>query len=406
MAVEDATRRALERNLRILPWWWATRYVWLGEAIWVIYLTRERGLTLGEVLLFQAVYSAVVIASEVPTGMMADRWGRRLSVILGSAVAVCAMITFGVGHTVPILLASYAMFSVADAFFSGADSAILFDTLKGLGRDDEFSRWQARESVIGGAATGVYTLIGALMVHWVPLSVPFVISGALSFVGVVLAWTLTDPPHEGERHSFTRIGLRAAREVLGRRTLLTAAMLMALVTAAIQTMGISQQPVFLSYGVPVWSLGLFVGGQLGFSALSAAVADRLGRRIGLVLIFLSMPLVSALALLGGVGGLFWLYPVFILPSLGWNVLWPYVSDYIARRVEDNIRATALSVASVLTHLTSFAVLPLFGLAIDRRGLDTGLVIASVGLTITSLTVFAIWWRAGDHAAAAAEAHPV
>ena len=76
---DDAARRALERNLRILPWWWATRWIWLGEAIWVIYLTTDRGLTLGEVLLFQAVYSAVVIAGEVPTGMMADRWGRRLS---------------------------------------------------------------------------------------------------------------------------------------------------------------------------------------------------------------------------------------------------------------------------------------------------------------------------------------
>ena len=369
-------------------------------------LTRERGLTLGEVLLFQAVYSAVVIASEVPTGMMADRWGRRLSVILGSTVAVGAMLTFGLGHTIPILLVSYAMFSVADALFSGADSAILFDTLKGLDRDDEFSRWQARELVIGGGATGVYTLIGALMVHWVPLSVPFVISGALSFVGVVLAWTLTDLPREGERHSFMRIGIRAAREVLGRRTLLTAALLMAVVTAAIQTMGVAQQPVFLSYGVPIWSLGFFVGVQLGFSALSAAIADRLGRRIGLVLVFLSMPLLSGIALHGGVGGRIWLYPILIMPSLSWNVLWPYVSDYIARRVDDPIRATALSVASVLNHLTSFAVLPLLGFAIDRRGLDTGLVIAAAGITLTSLLVFLSWWRAGDHAAAAAEPHPV
>ncbi len=405
-AADDAPRQALERNLRILPLWWATRWVWLGEAIWVVYLTQERGITLGEVLLFQAIYSAVIIAGEVPTGMMADRWGRRLSVILGSMVAVGAMLTFGLGTTIPILLLSYAMFSVADAFFSGADSAILFDTLKGLGRDDEFSRWQARELVIGGGSTAIYTVAGALLVRWVPLSWPFVLSGLISIVGVLLAFRLVDPPREGERHTFMRIGKRATREVLGRRTLLTTALLMALTTAAIQTMGIAQQPVALSYGVPVWSLGLFVGSQLGFSALSAAIADRLGRRIGLVLIFLTMPLVSALALLAGVGGLIWLYPLFILPSLGWNVLWPYVSDYIARRVDDQIRATALSVASVLVHLTSFAVLPVFGLAIDRRGLGAGLAIAATGLALASITIFLIWWRAGDHASAAAEAHPI
>ncbi|RJQ07622.1 MAG: MFS transporter [Dehalococcoidia bacterium] len=399
---DDATRRALQRNLRILPLWWATRWIWLGEAIWVVYLTRERGLTLGEVLLFQAVYSAVVIAGEVPTGMMADRWGRRLSVILGSAVAVGAMAIFGLGHTIPVLLASYAMFSLADALFSGADSAILF----ALDRDDEFTRWQARELVVGGASMALYTLAGALMVRWVPLEVPFLVSALLSTAGFALAFRLVDPPREGERHSFSRIGVRAAREVLGRRTLLTAALLMALTTATIHTMGITQQPVVLSYGVPVWSLGLFVGSQLAFSALSAAIADRLGRRIGLIAIFLAMPLISALALLGGATGVIWLYPIFILPSLGWNVLWPYVSDYIARRVEDNVRATALSVASVLVHLTSVALLPLFGFAIDRRGLDAGLAIASLGLALTALALFAVWWRAGDHASAAAEAYPV
>ena len=402
---DDAARRALERNLRILPWWWASRWIWLGEAIWVVYLTRERGVTLGEVLLFQAVYSGVIIVAEIPTGMMADRWGRRLSVILGSAVAACAMFTFGIGHSIPILLASYALFSVADALFSGADSAILFDTLKVLGRDHEFTRWQAREQVIAGGSIGVYTLIGALMVRWVPLSVPFVVSGAVSILGVVLAWALVDPQRESERHSFTHIGVRAAREVLGRRTLLTAAVLMALVEAAAQTMGIAQQPVFVHYGVPLWSLGLFVGAQLGFAALSAAAAHWIGRRIGLVLLFCSMPLVGGLGLLGGIGGVIWLYPILIAPSIAWNVLWPFVSDYIARRVEDPIRATALSFASVLVHLTSVAVLPLFGFVIDRQGLDAGLEIAAAGLAFTSLVVFGIWWRAGDHASAAAESLP-
>ena len=63
----------MRRNLRLLPWWWVLRWAWLGEGIWVIYLTDTRGLTLGQALLFEAVFSAVVIATELPTGMVADR---------------------------------------------------------------------------------------------------------------------------------------------------------------------------------------------------------------------------------------------------------------------------------------------------------------------------------------------
>ncbi|TAJ19643.1 MAG: MFS transporter [Dehalococcoidia bacterium] len=403
-ANEDVALRAMERNLRIFPWWWMTRWVWLGEGIWVIYLTTERGVTLGEVLLFQAAYSVFVLASEIPTGMLADRWGRRLSVILGSVVAAASMLTFGLAHTVPLLAFSYVLFAVAEALFSGADSAILFDSLKALGRDAEFTRWQAREKVIGGAATGLFTLVGALMVKWVPLEVPFIVSGIASAPAFLLAFALTDPPRTGERHTFLRIGIAATRVVLGRPTLLCAALLMGLVTVAIHTMGISLQPVALNYGVPVWSLGIFVGFQLAFSAFCAEFAERLGRRLGLTLLFLVMPALSALALLGGIGGRFWLYPIFILPSLGWNVLWPFVSDYVARRVDDHVRATALSVASVVMHLMTLAILPVFGFATDRGGLNAGLALAALSLTAASLAVFALWWRAGDRTLDPADAH--
>lgn len=402
----QARERAMLRNLRVLPWWWVLRWVWLGEGIWVIYLTAERGITLGEVLLFQAAYSVMVVAAEMPTGMLADRWGRRLSVVLGCVAAVGAPLIFGLADALPLLLVSYVVFALAEALFSGADSAILFDTLQALGRDDEFSRWQARERTIAAGATGIFTLVGALLVRWVPLYVPFVISALVTIPGIALALLLTEPPRHDRGRSFVGIGLAAVRAVAGRRVLVASAVLMGLVTVAIHTMGINLQPVAISYGAPVWSLGIFVGVQLAFSALSAAIADRLGRRIGLTAVFLSMPLISALALLGGVGGHAWLYPVFILPSLGWNVLWPYVTDYIARRVDDDIRATALSVASVTTHLMTIAALPLIGLGIDRRGRDEGLVLAAVVVALASLAVFAIWWRAGDHVSAAAEAYPV
>ena len=72
--------------MRLLPLWWVFRWVWLGEAVWIIYLIRERGLTLGQVALFEAVFMAVVLAGEVPTGMVADRYGRRVSLLVATIV--------------------------------------------------------------------------------------------------------------------------------------------------------------------------------------------------------------------------------------------------------------------------------------------------------------------------------
>ena len=87
MAPDAQTVAAVERSLRLLPLWWVLRWAWLGEAIWVIYLIEDRGLTLGQVLLFDAVVFGVTVLAEVPTGVVADRYSRRLSMVLGSLVS-------------------------------------------------------------------------------------------------------------------------------------------------------------------------------------------------------------------------------------------------------------------------------------------------------------------------------
>src|SRR5438067_13873129 len=97
MPAEADDRARLEAGMRLLPYWWVLRELWFGEAIWAIYLLEERQLTLGEVLLFEAVFSAVGLATDVPTGMLADRYGRRPSLLAGSLFLAVAMALFGLG---------------------------------------------------------------------------------------------------------------------------------------------------------------------------------------------------------------------------------------------------------------------------------------------------------------------
>ena len=83
--LDTRVRAQMERNLRVLPWWWVLRWTWLGEGIWVIYLVEQRGVTVGQVLLFEAVLATIVIVSQVPTGVIADRYGRRPTLPTGNA---------------------------------------------------------------------------------------------------------------------------------------------------------------------------------------------------------------------------------------------------------------------------------------------------------------------------------
>ncbi len=391
----DTERAAMERNLRILPWWWVVRWVWLGEAIWVIYLLRERGLSLGEVILFDAVLSAIALAAELPTGIVADRYGRRTSLFIASAISAVAFVALGLSTSVSLLLTSYAMFGIADAFMSGADNALLFDTLQRLGRGDEFTRRLGR---MGGFQTGAYaafTVTGGLMIRWTPLSWPIVLSGILSIPGAFLVLMLREPPHVGERLSFLSTGSSAARRVTKTPGMRSMIVLTTFGLIPIVMMTVLLQPIVVDYGVPVWMLGFFVGAQMAVSAGGALSASTIGRRLGLRRTMQTMAMLAALSLFGGASGVIWLFPLFILPSLAFNVIHPHFADYISRRSPERERATTLSLGTLTERLAMIPASLLLALAVDRWGMHAALAIAGSVLFVLATAAYLEWVRSGD-----------
>lgn len=385
----------MQRNLRLLPWWWVLRWAWLGEGIWVLYLTRERGLTLGQVLLFEAVFAAVVVLGEVPTGMLADRFGRRASLILGSVIVILGFLAFGLSPFIGVLLLAYAFFGFSETLFSGADSAMLFDSLKSEGREDEFTAWNGRLNALLLGAIAAWTVLGSVMVRWTPLTTPILLSAALSLPAILLAWRMHEPPREGERHSYLQTGRLALSGVARSASLRSVIVLMALTTFSIALVGVTQQILVVDAGMPLWSVGLFVALQMAMAALGSAVADRFGRWLTLRRTFLLMPLLSTLALLAVIPGSIWLYPLFIFPAFGWNVMWPHFADYLSRRAPDSLRATTISIASVVASAGSILITPVVGLGVDRLGMATALSLTSLVYATAVFVAYLAWRRAGD-----------
>lgn len=396
---ETAEATAMGRNLRLIPWWWVLRSVWLGEAIWVVYLTEQRGLTVGQVLAFEAVLAAVVLCAEVPTGMLADRFGRRLSLMLAGAVSVPAFVIFGVAAGPLLLLTAYAAFGVAMALESGADSAMLFDSLKVLGRDAEFTR---RIGLLDGALTaliGVLGLAGALIVRWVPLEAPIIASGVLTVPAILLARRLREPPRAAtERVSFLDTGRLAFRRVSGTPSMWAYLLMWVAGVVTISMMAVVLPVILREQGVPIWALGVFTAMQLLLATAGAWIAAPLARRVGLVATVGTMALLSPLSLAAGATGVLALVPLFLLSSVGFNVVRIHGIDFLSRRVPDGQRATVVSIASMTGNLGMVASLPTLGWAADGWGLGRVLVAAAIVLGGIALLGLVVWLRSGDTAA--------
>lgn len=391
----DPARASMERNLRLLPWWWVLRWVWFGEAIWVIYLIRERGLTIGQVLAFEAVYGAIAVAGEVPTGVFADRFGRRSSLFIGSLTTSAAFLVFGLADTIPLLVGSYALFAVGEVFMTGADNAFLFDTLQRLGRGAEFAGRVGRLNALSTAAIAAFTVAGGAMVAWTPLTFPILLSAVATIPAALLVLTLAEPKREGERLAFLATGSSAARRVLRTRSMWAVMLLMAAATIAISTMALTLQPVVVGYGVPLWSLGLFVGSHMALAAVGGWTAESLGRRLGLRPTLHGMAVLAAVALFGGASGLVWLFPLFLLPSLAWNVMHPHIADFLSRRAPDGERATVLSIDSFTSRVAGIPAVLLLAPIVDHVGMGAGLGVAALALLALVGVASLAWARSGD-----------
>src|SRR5207237_8892124 len=100
----------------------------------------SRGLTFFEMLALGGIYSAVIIAVEIPTGVFADRLGRRRSMMIGALTMVASALIAAGAHGFGAFAAAEALGAMSMALCSGADSAYLFDLLLEHGRVHEYGR--------------------------------------------------------------------------------------------------------------------------------------------------------------------------------------------------------------------------------------------------------------------------
>jgi MFS family permease len=134
----------------------ATRAVELYRPIMYLYFLSV-GLSFTQIAIMEAAYNLTTVIAEVPTGYVGDLIGRRLSLVVGTAIIAATLVGIAVSETFPALLTLYVLWSVGYAFRSGSEDAWLYDSLVG---EREFAAVRGRgESValavgVGGAVAG------------------------------------------------------------------------------------------------------------------------------------------------------------------------------------------------------------------------------------------------------------
>jgi len=371
--------------------------------IWVIYLTEERGLSLGQVTLIDVPFWGSIIALQIPAAAIADRWGRRPTLLAGALFFSIAVTVFGLATSFELILVSYLIWGIGFALLGGTESAFLYDTLKALGREDEYPRVYGRAWGLVFAAAMAGTLLGAPVAKATDLSFPIVVSGGIAFLAVLAAASFTEPRLEGGRRRPLSYGqiIGESVEILRRRPAVRYSVLFyGLITIGSIGPIFFFQPFLREHGIGLGEVGLWQTPTRIAGIIGAVAAYRIIAVLGERRTFYLMPAVifASYALLA-VWDSVYAQVAFPVMSLVVALSQPTVTDYLNRRVPTDQRATVVS----LTNLARSAVLvpsaPLLGQLADRASLKATYWAGGALVAALSLPLLALWspllLRAGE-----------
>ena len=353
---------------------------WMNLVMPVIVLfCNSNGLDMQEIFILQAVYSVSLMALEIPTGYFADLAGRKTSMLAGSFFGFTGYIIYASGSGFWTFMIAEVILGIGQSLISGADSAILYDTLASRKMNHKYPKLEGRITSLGNFAEALAGILGG-MLALVSLRTPFMVQAVVAFIAVPAALALREPPvHTTLRKpGFRDVILIVKNTLIDDRKLRWNTLFSAFTGASTLTMAWFAQPFFKSANMPlswygtVWAiLNLAVG-------VAAIQAWKIDRELGTVrtVILFSVIIVSgflALALFPSLAAL----AVLLVFYLARGVATPLLRNYINVITTSDVRATVLSVRNFVIRLSFAALGPLFGWITDHYGLREAMMIAGL-----------------------------
>jgi MFS family permease len=378
----------------------AASLIWGINTIFLL----DAGLSNLEAFAANAFFTAGMVLFEVPTGIVADTVGRRMSYLLGTVTLTLStflyVLLWEVGAPFWQWAAVSMLLGLGFTFFSGAVEAWLVDALAATGFRGELETVFGRGQIVTGAAMLIGSAAGGLIAEQTSLGVPFVLRGAIliAMFGVAF-WAMHDigfTPERGGRplSEMRRISANSI-EYGWRVPAVKWLMVEALLTGGV---GIyvfyALQPYLLelygdpdAYQVAGLVAAIVAGAQIAGGIAAPWIRRLFARRTSALIAMAGLSVVS-LGLIGLVESFWAVIGVTVVWGLLFAATTPIRQAYINGLIPSQQRATILSFDSMMSSGGGVWTQPVLGRAADAWGYAPSYLLGA-GISILALPCLAL-----------------
>lgn len=325
-----------------------------------------RGITLSEVFILAIVFGVASLIFEIPSSYMADRFGRKKTLILS--------LFFSLLHWIPYLFAdSFLWFaigitfgSMGYAFMSGTDYALIYDTNRELGRDKESlkktANYHSAKFFLKIVAPIIAVLIAKDLLEW-QFQIVLWISIAASSIGLLICLFLTEPNHYMDlEEKEAGIIKDAINLIKGNRDLLFGSFSKVMIFIASFMIWRFHQEYFVDAGVSVIMIGIAMSTYSLFNFILPRKIQKLlpEKSLGINIDWINILFTFVLFMMSGLAfaevNIYLMLLIFVVAMVVVNLSVPLYFDFFNKISSSYNRATTLSLVNFVHSIMDIPLL--------------------------------------------------
>ncbi|WP_102336258.1 MFS transporter [Salimicrobium jeotgali] len=375
----------MKRNVRFIYLYIFLAQLFFDRALWVIYL-NEQGLSMTEIGIVKALMHLSVVLLEVPTGIIADLYGRKVSLLIGNLMSIGYGTFMLIGDSFSLFGVALVTLGVSVTFQSGAEEALAYDTLKEYGQEKKYTSTFGNMIALSLISLSLAKLLGGWLAD---------IDFSYVYAGVILSHMLALVPiyflHEPPREKLEKQSVRkqwasqiktGAHVWKGHPGIHIPILFFISLGTVLVILVFYGQEYFVRLGLSTFWIGVIFTGEGLIGAWMAKIAYKLEEKWS----FFSVTNYGYL--------LFLLFFILFIWSPVWGAVLsflilcqlltlyePIFSNAVQNRLESSVRATFFSIISVVESFVTMLAFPLFGWVIEVLSFHTGFLIILIMLAI-------------------------
>lgn len=384
-----------KKNIKLDYWHTFVRNLNFTQAIWMMYLYHI-GFNLFEIGIYESIFHLTSLSMEVPTGMVADLYGRKTSRVIGIIFYLLYLGIILTSTNVILVGVGFVFCALGYTFESGSGEALVYDSLIKMGKEKTFIRVNGNKEIIYQVASTIGIFAGGLLAM-AYLELNFYLTAVLMVIAMVVVLFMKEVPVKKERKDFGTMLVEHYITTIGSAFKQKRAFLLILIgtiiAAPVTTVFLFMGNYMDILGFDYWEIGIVVASHAFFAAIGGYFAFALEKRFKEKKILYFAPLFIVIC--------FWLMTVesmmfyaFALMGFFDTILYVVISDYLNKIVPSEVRASVLSVFGLMFSLVMIIIFPIVGFIGQQSGLDSGFFVLAIIVSV--IYVFLIIILKGNH----------